>query len=242
MVQGHRPRPEGPEAAAGRRSRRPRPRRAPGRRRRRPSARPRPQRPARRRRAGVPDRAAAALLLRRQADRRRRSRPAHPSRDDGPPGCGPGIRRRPRRAGASHGRRSRPGALARRPEHGRAARRGQRDLPAVRPAAAFIRARDQRCSFPGCGHRAETCEIDHVRNFGSGPRDGKTVRRNLESNAEQSSPAVSGRWCRRSARAGCRRGRRAARSRAPCGSAPTGCSGACRRSAAARECPGRRSP
>jgi len=51
-----------------------------------------------------------------------------------------------------------------------------------RPSARlqrFIRARDQRCSFPGCGHRAETCEIDHVRTFGSGPRDGKTVRRNL---------------------------------------------------------------
>ena len=43
----------------------------------------------------------------------------------------------------------------------------------------FIRARDQRCSFPGCGRRAEGCEIDHVRNFGTGPRDGKTVRRNL---------------------------------------------------------------
>jgi hypothetical protein len=43
----------------------------------------------------------------------------------------------------------------------------------------FIRARDQRCSFPGCGRRAEGCEIDHVRTFGTGPRDGKTVRRNL---------------------------------------------------------------
>jgi hypothetical protein len=43
----------------------------------------------------------------------------------------------------------------------------------------FVRARDQRCSFPGCGRRAESCEIDHVRNFGTGPRDGKTVRRNL---------------------------------------------------------------
>jgi hypothetical protein len=43
----------------------------------------------------------------------------------------------------------------------------------------FIRARDQRCGFPGCGCRAESAELDHVRNFGTGVSAGKTVRANL---------------------------------------------------------------
>ena len=43
----------------------------------------------------------------------------------------------------------------------------------------FIRARDQRCSFPGCGRSAVPSDLDHVRNFGPAPGDGKTVRANL---------------------------------------------------------------
>jgi Domain of unknown function (DUF222) len=43
----------------------------------------------------------------------------------------------------------------------------------------FIRARDQRCGFPGCGRPAAPTDLDHVRNFGPAPGDGKTVRANL---------------------------------------------------------------
>jgi hypothetical protein len=43
----------------------------------------------------------------------------------------------------------------------------------------FIIARDQRCGFPGCGRRAETCDLDHVHTFGFVTRGGKTIRVNL---------------------------------------------------------------
>ena len=45
--------------------------------------------------------------------------------------------------------------------------------------ARFIRARDQHCGFPGCRRQAAPIDVDHVRNFGPGPGDGKTVRANL---------------------------------------------------------------
>ncbi len=43
----------------------------------------------------------------------------------------------------------------------------------------FIIARDQRCGFPGCSRRAETCDLDHVHTFGFVTRGGKTIRVNL---------------------------------------------------------------
>ncbi len=43
----------------------------------------------------------------------------------------------------------------------------------------FIIARDQRCGFPGCGRRAETCDLDHVHTFSFVTRGGKTIRVNL---------------------------------------------------------------
>jgi 5-methylcytosine-specific restriction endonuclease McrA len=43
----------------------------------------------------------------------------------------------------------------------------------------FILARDQRCSFPGCGRRAEQCDLDHVHAFSYLTRGGKTIRVNL---------------------------------------------------------------
>ena len=42
--------------------------------------------------------------------------------------------------------------------------------------ARYIRAREQVCGFPGCGTRAERCELDHTREF---DRGGRTVRANL---------------------------------------------------------------
>jgi hypothetical protein len=51
-----------------------------------------------------------------------------------------------------------------------------------RPSARmrrFILARDQRCSFPGCGRRAEQCDLDHLHAFSYLTRGGKTVRVNL---------------------------------------------------------------
>ena len=51
-----------------------------------------------------------------------------------------------------------------------------------RPSARlrrFILARDQRCCFPGCGRRAEQCDLDHVHAFSYLTRGGKTIRVNL---------------------------------------------------------------
>jgi hypothetical protein len=43
----------------------------------------------------------------------------------------------------------------------------------------FVVARDQRCGFPGCGRRAEQCDLDHVCAFTYLTRAGKTIRVNL---------------------------------------------------------------
>jgi hypothetical protein len=45
--------------------------------------------------------------------------------------------------------------------------------------ARFIRARDQRCGFPGCSRPAVSCQLDHVRPFSFITRGGKTIRVNL---------------------------------------------------------------
>ncbi|PKW27190.1 HNH endonuclease signature motif containing protein [Phycicoccus duodecadis] len=44
-----------------------------------------------------------------------------------------------------------------------------------RALAAFVRARDGRCRFPGCAVAARFCDLDHVRPWPSGP----TAARNL---------------------------------------------------------------
>ncbi len=49
---------------------------------------------------------------------------------------------------------------------------GELSTTAYRPStrlAAFVRARDQHCRFPGCHVAARFCDVDHVRPFPAGP-------------------------------------------------------------------------
>jgi hypothetical protein len=49
---------------------------------------------------------------------------------------------------------------------------GDLTTTAYRPGArlaAFVRARDQHCRFPGCHIAARSCDLDHVRPFPAGP-------------------------------------------------------------------------
>jgi hypothetical protein len=59
----------------------------------------------------------------------------------------------------------------------------------------FIRARDQRCGFPGCHQRADRCDIDHIRSFSMVTRGGKTIRIKLGPLCRQHHNAKThGRW------------------------------------------------
>jgi hypothetical protein len=56
-------------------------------------------------------------------------------------------------------------------DHGRVLRV---DPTLYRPGAvveATVHARDQRCTFPGCGAKAERCQLDHVVPFPNGPTE-----------------------------------------------------------------------
>ncbi len=58
---------------------------------------------------------------------------------------------------------------------------------------AFIAARDRVCGFPGCNLRAQSCDCDHVVNFGL--PDGRTISINLGPLCRQHHNAKAhGRW------------------------------------------------
>ena len=78
------------------------------------------------------------------------------------------------------------------PQTGRLLDLGRRRYRPSRPLAAFVRARDAICVWPGCHRPSEQSDLDHTVDFADG---GETTRRNLAPLCRQHHNAKThGRW------------------------------------------------